>query len=75
MVAPASHTRADPAGGNGEGVTAWTLQQLKEEYSRLIYASAKTANSYNRIMFLFASESFNQMLRRLIQLARSGAEV
>ncbi|AIZ64833.1 peptidase m23 [Hymenobacter sp. DG25B] len=54
--------------------TQHTLQQLKEEYSRLIYASAKTANSYNRIMFLFASESFNQMLRRL-QYVRQYSEV
>ncbi|WP_205500543.1 murein hydrolase activator EnvC family protein [Rufibacter psychrotolerans] len=41
------------------------LQKLKKEYSRLIYAASKTANSYNKLMFLFASDSFNQMMRRM----------
>ncbi|ALI98776.1 murein hydrolase activator EnvC family protein [Rufibacter tibetensis] len=41
------------------------LQRLKKEYARLIYAASKTANSYNKLMFLFASDSFNQMMRRM----------
>ncbi|WP_242693250.1 murein hydrolase activator EnvC family protein [Sabulibacter ruber] len=41
------------------------LQRLKREYARLIYAASKTANSYNKLMFLFASDSFNQMMRRM----------
>jgi septal ring factor EnvC (AmiA/AmiB activator) len=45
--------------------TQQSLEQLKAEYSRLIYASSKTANSYNRLMFLFAAESFNQLMLRL----------
>jgi len=45
--------------------TQQSLAQLKAEYARLIYASSKTANSYNRIMFLFAAESFNQLMLRL----------
>ncbi|QDA62545.1 peptidase M23 [Hymenobacter jejuensis] len=45
--------------------TRQSLEQLKAEYARLIYASSKTANSYNRIMFLFAAESFNQFMLRL----------
>ncbi|GAA4014124.1 peptidoglycan DD-metalloendopeptidase family protein [Hymenobacter fastidiosus] len=45
--------------------TQQSLVQLKAEYARLIYASAKTANSYNRIMFLFAADSFNQLMLRL----------
>ncbi|WP_181305024.1 murein hydrolase activator EnvC [Rufibacter sp. XAAS-G3-1] len=44
------------------------LQRLKKEYSRLIYAASKTANSYNKLMFLFASDSFNQMMRRMSYL-------
>ena len=45
--------------------TTQSLKQLQEEYARLVYASSKTANSYNRIMFLFAAESFNQFMQRL----------
>ncbi|MFB9861794.1 murein hydrolase activator EnvC family protein [Rufibacter immobilis] len=44
------------------------LQRLKKEYARLIYAASKTANSYNKLMFLFASDSFNQMMRRMSYL-------
>lgn len=45
--------------------TSQSLKQLQEEYGRLVYASSKTANSYNRIMFLFAAESFNQFMLRM----------
>jgi murein hydrolase activator len=45
--------------------TRQSLEQLKAEYARLIYAGSKTANGYNRLMFLFASESFNQFMLRL----------
>ncbi|WP_072144803.1 murein hydrolase activator EnvC family protein [Hymenobacter sp. AT01-02] len=45
--------------------TRQNLEQLKAEYARLIYIGSKTANSYNRVMFLFASESFNQFMLRL----------
>ncbi|WP_114782727.1 murein hydrolase activator EnvC family protein [Botryobacter ruber] len=41
------------------------LEKLKDEYAKMVYAASKTANSYNKLMFLFASESFNQMLRRM----------
>ncbi|WP_460891221.1 murein hydrolase activator EnvC family protein [Rufibacter soli] len=45
--------------------TQTDLERLKKEYARLIYAASKTANSYNKLMFLFASDSFNQMMRRM----------
>ena len=45
--------------------TQQTLAQLKAEYARLLYTASKTANGFNRIMFLFASESFNQFMLRL----------
>ena len=45
--------------------TRQSLDQLKAEYAHLIYAASKTANSYNRLMFVFAAESFNQLMRRL----------
>ncbi|WP_276498847.1 murein hydrolase activator EnvC family protein [Pontibacter litorisediminis] len=41
------------------------LQKLKEEYATMVYAASKTANSYNKLMFLFASDSFNQFVMRL----------
>lgn len=41
------------------------LQQLKKEYAHMVYAASKTANSYNKLMFLFASDSFNQFVMRL----------
>jgi septal ring factor EnvC (AmiA/AmiB activator) len=41
------------------------LDKLKEEYATMVYAASKTANSYNKLMFLFASDSFNQLVRRM----------
>lgn len=41
------------------------LEKLKAEYALMIYSAGKTANSYNRLMFLFAAESFNQFTMRL----------
>jgi len=41
------------------------LDKLKAEYAAMVYATAKTANSYNKMMFLFASESFNNFVMRL----------
>lgn len=41
------------------------LQKLKEEYATMVYAASKTANSYNKLMFVFASDSFNQFVMRL----------
>ena len=45
--------------------TQRTLAQLRTEYARLLYTASKTANGFNRLMFLFASESFNQFALRL----------
>ncbi|HEX8658950.1 MAG TPA: hypothetical protein VF690_15505, partial [Hymenobacter sp.] len=45
--------------------TQQTLRQLKAEYARLLYTASKTANGFNRLMFVFASESFNQFALRL----------
>ncbi|WP_299820009.1 peptidoglycan DD-metalloendopeptidase family protein [uncultured Pontibacter sp.] len=41
------------------------LDNLKAEYATMVYAASKTANSYNKLMFLFAAESFNQLVMRL----------
>ena len=45
--------------------TQRTLAQLKTEYAQLLYTASKTSNGFNRLMFLFASESFNQFSLRL----------
>ena len=45
--------------------TQQTLRELKAEYARLLYTASKTANGFNRLMFLFAAESFNQFALRL----------
>ncbi|MBD79160.1 MAG: peptidase M23 [Crocinitomicaceae bacterium] len=41
------------------------LQALKEEYAKMIYHAYKTRSSYDKLMFVFASESFNQAYKRL----------
>lgn len=41
------------------------LDKLKKEYAAMVYAASKTANSYNKLMFVFASDSFNQLAMRL----------
>ncbi len=45
--------------------TQQTLRELKAEYARLLYTASKTASGFNRLMFLFAAESFNQFALRL----------
>jgi len=41
------------------------LQKLKEEYAKMIYYAYKNQNSYNRLMFIFASSDFEQAFMRL----------
>ena len=45
--------------------TQQTLSELKAEYARLLYTASKTTSGFNRLMFLFASDSFNQFALRL----------
>ena len=41
------------------------LNALKDEYAKMIYHAYKTRSSYDKIMFVFASEDFNQAYKRL----------
>ncbi|NDK57119.1 murein hydrolase activator EnvC family protein [Pontibacter fetidus] len=41
------------------------LEQLKAEYADMIYAASKTSSNYNKLMFLFASDNFNQLVMRM----------
>lgn len=43
------------------------IAQLKKEYAAMVYAASKS-NAYSRLMFLFASETFYQFIRRLSYL-------
>lgn len=42
------------------------LQTLKEEYSRMLYEAQKVHDSQNKLVFLFSSSTFNQLVMRLI---------
>jgi murein hydrolase activator len=41
------------------------LKKMKDEYARMIYYAYKNLNIFNRIMFIFAAEDFNQAFHRL----------
>lgn len=41
------------------------LENLKEEYASLVYYAYKNRNAYDRLMFIFSSEDFNQAYQRL----------
>jgi murein hydrolase activator len=44
------------------------LRKLKNEYAAMIRFAQKNQNAYNKLMFVFASESFNQAYKRLIEI-------
>lgn len=41
------------------------LEKLKGEYARMIYYGYRNKDSYNKLMFIFASGDFNQAFQRL----------
>jgi septal ring factor EnvC (AmiA/AmiB activator) len=41
------------------------LNKLKSEYARMIYFAYKNRNNYDRLMFILASDDFNQAYRRI----------
>lgn len=41
------------------------LEDLKQEYGKMVYAASKVSGKYDKLMFLFSSNTFNQMLMRL----------
>lgn len=41
------------------------LVGLKREYAYMVYATSKTSNSYDRLMFIFSASTFNQMFLRI----------
>jgi murein hydrolase activator len=41
------------------------LNNLKDEYARIIYSTYRNRSAYNRLMFIFSSHNFNQAYKRL----------
>ena len=41
------------------------LQSLKDEYAKMIYYSYKNKNLYDRLVFIFSADDFNQAYQRL----------
>lgn len=41
------------------------LSALKEDYAKMIYYANRNRNNYDKLMFIFASEDFNQAYKRL----------
>ena len=41
------------------------LENLKQEYAQMVYNAYKANQGYDRLTFLFSSETFNQLFRRL----------
>ncbi|MBN3035991.1 MAG: peptidoglycan DD-metalloendopeptidase family protein [Bacteroidales bacterium] len=52
---------------NNEIITELTrdLEHLKDEYARMVYYAYKNRNAYDRLMFIFSAEDFNQAFRRM----------
>lgn len=52
---------------NQNGITSLQkeLEKLKQEYAKMIYYAFKNKSTYNKIMFVFSSNSFNQAYKRL----------
>jgi len=42
-----------------------SLNNLKNEYARIIYSTYRNRSAYNRLMFIFSSRNFNQAYKRL----------
>ena len=41
------------------------IKLLKSEYAKMIYHASKNQGSYDRLMFIFSSDDFNQAFRRM----------
>ncbi len=57
---------------NFQQVMTNDLRYLKKEYAAMLYTSSKTANSYNKLLFLFSANTFNQFFRRFKYLEQYG---
>ncbi len=55
-----------------ENAMASDLSTLKKEYAAMLYNASKTANSYNKLVFLFSVNTFNEFFQRLNYLEQYG---
>lgn len=41
------------------------LEQLRKEYAAMIYAASKASNGYSKLVYIFSSETFTQLVMRI----------
>lgn len=46
------------------------IESLKEQYRAMVFYAYKKRNKYDRIMFIFSSENFNQAYKRMVYLEK-----
>jgi len=46
------------------------IESLKNQYKAMVFYAYKKRNKYDRIMFVFSSESFNQAFKRMVYLEK-----
>ena len=46
------------------------ISSLKEQYRAMVFYAYKKRNKYDRIMFIFSSENFNQAYKRMVYLEK-----
>lgn len=51
------------------------LENLKKEYAKMVYAAYKNRSFYNKLMFIFSSNDFNQAYRRLKYIQQFNANL
>ena len=55
-----------------ENAMANDLETLKKEYAAMLYSASKTSNSYNKLVFLFSVQTFNDFFMRMKYLEQYG---
>ncbi len=55
-----------------ENAMAGDLKTLKKEYAAMLYSASKTSNSYNKLVFLFSVQTFNEFFMRMKYLEQYG---
>jgi len=51
------------------------LSQLKKEYAQIVYFAYKNKTSYNKLIYLFSAEDFNQAFQRMRYLDQIGENI
>lgn len=48
------------------------VERMREEYAQMVYQAYKNRNAYDKLMYIFASDDFDQAFRRLKLMQRYG---